>query len=128
MSRRKVKTDDLAAAIIEELENYKQDVTDALKKDVIKTAEECVKEIKMKAPVRTGKYKRGWKYKIEYESKSDIRVRVYNSAKPQITHLLEFGYASRRGGRASGTPHIAPAEKNAVKKMEEKARVALQAQ
>lgn len=127
MSRQKVRPEELAIAIIAELENYQQEVTDAIKADVIETAEECVKEIKMKAPVRTGKYKRGWKYKIEYESDTDIRVRVYNSSKPQITHLLEFGHASRNGGRVPGIQHIAPAEKNAVKKLEKKARVTLQA-
>lgn len=127
MSRQKVRPEELAIAIIAELENYQQEVTDAIKADVKETAKECVKEIKMKAPVRTGEYKRGWKYEIEYESNTDIRVRVYNSAKPKLTHLLEFGHASRNGGRVPGIQHIAPAEKNAVKKLEKKARVTLQA-
>lgn len=127
MSRKRARPEELAILIMAELENYQQEITDEIKADVMATVKECVKEIKMKVPVNTGKYKRGWKYKIEYESKTDIRVRIYNSAKPQITHLLEFGHASRSGGRVSGIPHIAPAEKNAVKKLEKKARVTLQA-
>ena len=42
MSRQKVRPEELAIAIMAELENYQQEVTDAIKADVIETAEECV--------------------------------------------------------------------------------------
>lgn len=122
----KVKVNDLADAIIQELSEYDQEITEQLKEEVLEVAEECVKEIKLKAPVCTGKYKRGWKFKVVYESKEDIRILIYNSAKPQITHLLENGYAKQSGGRVSGTPHIRPAEKNAEERLTKKVKVIVQ--
>lgn len=121
--RKRVKADDLAAAIMLELSGYNQEVTEHLKEEIRETAEECVKEIKLRAPVCTGKYKRGWKFKIVYETREDIRIMVYNAAKPQLTQLLENGHAKRNGGRVMGIPHIAPAEKNAERRLEEKVKV-----
>lgn len=119
----RIRADALAAAIMQELSEYSQEVTDQLKEEVLAAAEGCVEEIKMKAPVCTGKYKRGWKFKVVYESNEDIRILIYNSAKPQITHLLENGYAKRTGGRVSGTPHIRPAEENAEERLLKKVKV-----
>ena len=77
----RIRADALAAAIMQELSEYSQEVTDQLKEEVLAAAEECVEEIKMKAPVCTGKYKRGWKFKVVYESNEDIRIPV------SYTHL-----------------------------------------
>lgn len=120
-----IRPDELAIAITAELSAYEQEVTEQIKEDVKQVADECVKEIKAKAPQRTGKYRRGWKSKVAFESPTDIRVEVYNSAKPQLTHLLEFGHAKVNGGRVEGIPHIYPAEQAARKKLESKAKVAV---
>lgn len=121
-----IRPDELAIAITAELSAYEQEVTDQIKEDVKQVAAECVKEIKAKAPRKTGKYRRGWKSKVAFESPTDIRVEVYNSTKPQLTHLLEFGHAKVNGGRVEGFPHIYPAEQAARKKLESKAKVAVQ--
>ena len=118
-----VRPDELAVEIMAELETYNQEVTDRLKEEVNKVADECVQEIKMKSPVKTGKYRRGWKKKVVFENAENIRIRVHNSTKPQITHLLEFGFAKRNGGRAQGTPHIYPAQQSAAKKLVDRAKV-----
>lgn len=123
MSRKKVKTDQLAAAIMKELQDYSQDVTKLIKKDVIEVSENTVKRIKMKAPKRTGKYRRGWKYKIMYESESDIRVVIYNSAKPQLAHLLEWGHAGPVIARAF--VHIKPGEEYAESELQKKVKVSI---
>ena len=42
MSRQKVRPEELAIASLAELENYQQEVTDAIFAEVIETAGECV--------------------------------------------------------------------------------------
>lgn len=123
MSRTRVKTDKLAEAIIKELQDYRQDVTRLIKEDVIEVSENAVKKIKMRAPKRTGKYRRSWKYKIVYESASDIRVVIYNSTKPQITHLLEYGHTGPIVARAF--VHIKPGEEYAEKELPKKVKVSV---
>lgn len=119
----KVAINDLAIAVACELEQYSKDVTDGLKKDVKAVSEEMVTDLKRTSPKKTGKYASGWKSRVEYESRDDIRVRVYNSKKPQLTHLLEKGHAKVNGGRVSGVPHIGPAESEAEKKLDANVKV-----
>ena len=70
--------------IAAELSNYSQEVTDQLKQDIQDVAKECVKDIKASAPRKSGKYRRGWKMKVVFENIEDIRIKIYNSAKPQL--------------------------------------------
>ena len=118
-----IKIADLADAISRELASYDQDVTDGVKKEVAQVAKDMVTELKQTPPRNTGDYAKGWKARVEYESPEDIRVRVYNSKKPQLTHLLENGHAKQNGGRVNGTPHIGPAEQKAEKSLESKVKV-----
>ena len=118
-----VKVEDLAAAIANELESYRQDVTDDLKQQARSVAKETVQAIKSAAPKDTGEYVAGWTTKVAYESDDDIRMRVYNRKKPQLTHLLEHGHAKVSGGRVDGKPHIGPAEQAAEKKLLGKIKV-----
>ena len=113
----KVSIDGLADAVAKELASYSQDVTDGVKKEVKQVAKEMVQELKQTSPKDTGKYAKGWKKKVEFENNEDIRVRVYNSTKPQLTHLLEHGHAKQNGGRVNGKPHIGLAEQEAEKKL-----------
>lgn len=119
----KVSVNDLADAIADELREYNQDVTDDLKKEIKQVSKEAVSEIKQKSPENSGAYKKSWKARVEYESAEDIRVRIYNAKKPQLTHLLEHGHAKQNGGRVEGNPHIGPAEQNAEKKLLQKVKV-----
>lgn len=119
----KTSVTDLAEAIAKELEQYSQDVTDGLKKEVKQVAKECKLEIQQKSPVLTGDYKKGWRDQVEYESGQDIRVVVRNKTDYQLTHLLENGHAKVNGGRVQGKPHIRPAEQNAEKKLLQRVKV-----
>lgn len=118
-----IKIADLADAVSRELASYDQDVADGLKAEVQQVAKDMVTELKQTSPRNTGDYAKGWKSRVEYESPEDIRVRVYNSKKPQLTHLLENGHAKQNGGRVNGTPHIGPAEQKAEKSLESKVKV-----
>ncbi len=118
-----IKIENLAAAVMEELTAYSNEVSEDLKEAIKATAKECVADIKQAAPVRTKKYKKNWKTKVEYDSRTDTRVAIYNKDEYRLTHLLEYGHAKVGGGRVEGRPHIAPAEEKAARTLENKVKV-----
>ena len=110
-----VSIDGLADAIMEELNNYSEEVAEQIKKDVKKVANKCKKEIQANAPKDRGEYAAGWRVKVAFESPNDIRMVIHNAKMPGLPHLLENGHAKVNGGRVAGIPHIKPAELNAEK-------------
>ena len=119
-----VTVDALAAAVADELESYRQDVTDGLKKSVKDAGKQCLNEIRNASPVRTGRYRKGWQTSKAYESSEEIRVIVHNKTDYQRTHLLENGHLTRDGvSRVLGIPHIAPAEQHAAEILQDKVKV-----
>lgn len=125
MSEKTIRPDDLAITIMAELKQYSAEVSAQIKEDVRQVAKECVEEVKSSSPVKTGDYKRGWRQQVAFESLDDIRILISNKNKPQLTHLLEFGYAKVRGGRVEGKPHIYPAQEHAATKLINKAKAAV---
>lgn len=119
----RVSVANLADTIIEELEKYNDEVTEEIKKEVKEVSKSAVKDLKRLSPQRTGDYRTGWKYKVAYQSKDDIRITIYNAKKPQLTHLLEFGHAKVSGGRVEGITHISTAMDSAEKKLVSKIKV-----
>ena len=115
-----ISIDDLADEIMDMLEEYGEEVTEEMKAIVKQVSKECVQDIKEASPVKTGDYKRGWKQKVAFENEKDIRVTIYNNKKPQLTHLLEYGYLKSASKRVEGRAHIRPAEEKAKKKLMEK--------
>ena len=110
---RNVSVDQMAAAIEEELEKYKDLASDELKKAVKKAGKTAKSDINESAPVRTGKYAKSWKTKVTAEDSQRIQVTVYSPSRYMIAHLLENGHAKRGGGRVRAIPHIKPAEEHA---------------
>ena len=104
-----VKIDDLAAAVVQELQAYRAEAVEDLKGSVKKTAKVCVKTLKQTSPKDTGAYAKSWKSRKAYENRSTIRMQVHNADHYQLTHLLEDGHALKTGGRAPAHPHIQPA-------------------
>lgn len=115
---RKIPLQELEITIQKELAAYSDEVAEGIRKEVKAVAKETVAALKTTSPRDTGEYARGWSYRVEFESREDIRVRVYNRTEPQLTHLLEYGHAKTNGGRVEGKPHIRPAEQQAEKKLE----------
>lgn len=68
------------------------------------------------SPKDTGRYKKGWRIKSESGRLKHSRI-IYNE-EYRLTHLLEKGHAKRNGGRVEAIPHIEPAEKYAIQKIE----------
>ena len=115
---RNVRIEEMASAIMESMEEYADLATEDLKK-AVKSAGEAVRdEIREKAPKRTGAYRQSWAVKNTKETANSLEVTVYSRDRYRLTHLLEFGHAKRGGGRVSGRPHIAPAEKTGMERLE----------
>ena len=104
--------DDMAAEIMEGLEEYADLADAAMKKAVRKTATAVKNEISANAPVKSGRYKRSWTTKKTKENSHTLEMTVHSKDRYQIAHLLEHGHAKRGGGRVAAIPHIAPAEQH----------------
>jgi hypothetical protein len=106
---------------VKELKAYSDEVAEGIKKSVKDVAKETVRTLKATSPRSKmsgpGKYEDGWTSKVEFESPEDIRMRISNRTKPQLTHLLENGHATVNGDRVDGRPHIRPAEQAAADKL-----------
>lgn len=105
--------DDLAAQIVAELSQYTDEVAIEVKQACKDVSKGMTENIRRDSPKKTGDYAKGWKAKIEFEDKNNIRITTYNATDYQLTHLLEFGHAKVNGGRVEGKPHIAPNEEKA---------------
>ena len=113
-----IKPEQLSDEIMKGLEEYKDLSTDAMKESVEKVAKDVKKNIQAKAPVLTGKYKKSWKITKTDENNERLVLTVH-AGRYQLTHLLEHGHAKRNGGRTKAIPHIAPAEEEGVKELED---------
>lgn len=111
--------DNLAKTIMEGLQEYADVASEDVKTAVRKAGKNVKTEISANAPKRTGAYAKSWAVKTEKETAHSLEVVVHSKNRYQIAHLLEHGHAKRGGGRVAGIPHIAPAEENAVKQLEE---------
>lgn len=117
-SRIRCKPDGLAAAVMQCLDGYDDDVADATKESCMKVGKEGAQMLKGSSPVRKGGYARSWTYKVMGESASGIESVIYNSRYPGLAHLLENGHAKRGGGRVGARKHIAPVEQYVIETLE----------
>ena len=125
MAGDRVKIDGLANAIMEGLEEYARLSTSDMKAAVRKAGSNVRKDIQANAPKKTGAYSKSWSVKTTKETSDSLELTVYSPKKYQLAHLLEKGHAKRGGGRTKAMAHIAPAEENAVKELENDIKKAL---
>ena len=110
MSNKNVSIDELAAAVIDGLNEYADLTSDKVKHAVKKAGNTVKGEINASAPVLTGRYAGSWRTKTTRENSQSLEVTVYSPKRYMLAHLLEHGHAKRNGGRTRAIPHIAPAE------------------
>lgn len=118
MSNRSVKIDEMASAIQECLDEYKEMATDEMKKAIRKAGKTVKEDINGSAPVLTGKYAKSWTSRVTAEDSVSLEVTVYSPSRYMLAHLLENGHAKRGGGRVRAIPHIKPAEDHGMEQLE----------
>lgn len=109
-----IKPDELQKAVMDYLENYKEDIDE----EVIETVDEVTKqardELKQTSPhgkgSRANSYHKGWAIKLSKKRTGIYHKVIWNKTNYQLTHLLEFGHATRNGKRTKAIPHIRPVE------------------
>ena len=103
-----VTPDQLAAVVSDILSEYGDECADVLEDSIKTVTKKAQSELKGVGSFGgTGKYRKGWKTKIE-KTRISVDAVVYNAAAPGLTHLLENGHALANGGRSRAFPHIAP--------------------
>lgn len=109
---KKVSIDGIATEISNIISEYTEDVAKGIEKEVDDSAKELLESIKSAAPVKTGKYAKGFKIKKDDKKGYSSRI-IYNATSPGLVHLKELGHAKRGGkGRVAGQPHIRPSYDN----------------
>ena len=117
MSNR-VSVGQMAASIMDALEEYADLATDDMKSAVRKSAKTVKTEISATAPRDTEAYAKSWATKTTSETSNSLAVTVHSKNRYQLAHLLEHGHAKRSGGRVSARPHIAAAEQKGIALLE----------
>lgn len=112
-----VSVDDLASAINEALQEYRDLAAEDMKRVINEAGKTIRKEIKARAPRESGQYAKSWRVKKIHEDSQSVELMVYSPKRYFLTHLLEHGHAKRNGGRVSAHPHIAPAEEVGEEKL-----------
>lgn len=110
----KVSVNNLADAIMAELEAFEEITEERFEQIAKDVAREGVKKLKQTSPkgkgTRKGHYADGWTVKYTRTGIGKFSFTIHNRKKPGLTHLLEKGHQFQQGGRAKAIVHIRPVE------------------
>ncbi len=127
MASRKVTIDNLGSEISKILDEYAGNVDENVDEITKKIGRKGAQALKNES---LAKFKDSKKHKKRYgqtwTSKAEKKrlyttVTIYNS-QPGLPHLLEYGHASRNGGRVMGNEHISPVEQQLIAEFEREVR------
>lgn len=127
-SHRKAPSIELRKIVSEVLKEYGDEVEREVAEAIPDVADNVVRELYETSPNKTGDYAKGWTYDYVTSKYGTVTVKVHNKTDWQLTHLLEWGHAIKRGGRtighANAYPHIKQRNEYAkellIKKVEER--------
>ena len=109
-SHRKAPSIELRKIVSEVLKEYGDEVEREVAEAIPDVADNVVRELYETSPNKTGDYAKGWTYSYVTSKYGTVTVKVHNATDWQLTHLLEWGHAIKRGGRTVGFvkayPHI----------------------
>ena len=113
---------DFSDYVSDMLQNYGYQVVEAMTLSINEVADEAAKKLRTQTetPRKTGRYAKGWTVKKERGRLTTSATVHGKSGTYQLAHLLEFGHAHRKGGRAHAFPHIADVEKWAIDEAHER--------
>lgn len=124
---RNVSIEEMADALMEDLQEYADTAAMDVKTAVRKSANTVKRQIGENAPVgKTGRYAKSWRVKTTEENSQKLVQTVHSPKRYMLAHLLEKGHAKRNGGRTRAIPHIAPAEQAGIEQLESLVRRALE--
>lgn len=116
--------------LTQQMKDILTDYTDEVMNEVVKALEEVGKDAadELHSDIggfknRTGKYRKSWT--VTQEDHRTFSSTIVHAKAPhyRLTHLLEYGHATRNGGRTRAFPHIyvvnEKAQEDAVKKIKE---------
>jgi len=109
-----IKPSQLATELEKYLSQYKEEITEDVIRNSDIISKEARDELKRVSPkdrfgTRGRHYADGWRISSS-TTKNYVSKKVYNATDYQLTHLLEFGHATRNGGHVNAQPHIRPTE------------------
>ena len=112
----KVKPQNLSSEIEKYLKEYKEEIDEDVKQEATQTAKRVKDELKRISPIdrnshRGRHYADGWAISTKSSTKDGYySKKIWNATDYQLTHLLEFGHATKNGGHVNAQPHIRPTE------------------
>lgn len=125
MGNKVVQIEELSSEINSILENYNKTIVKGVKSETKKAMNELVKGTKRDAPVgkRHRHYRDSIKSKKTYESEDGLIMTWYVSGSDyRLSHLLEKGHATRKGGRTKAFRFIEKNLNSAQKEFENKVK------
>lgn len=117
-----IKPENLGKEIMKALTEYEEDIEEDVETATDTITKEAVQELKNTSPRGKGSrekpYYKGWTRQKGKMNKGKYTIKIHNRTNYQLTHLLEFGHATRNGGRTKAIPHIRPIEEKYNEKYE----------